>query len=61
MSVILAYIDPGSGSLLIQVLIAAVISVPFLIKSRIQQGIARLRGATPDRNRAEHLDDNQTS
>ena len=41
---IFAYIDPGSGSMLIQVAIAGVLAVPFFLRSTIARGIQRLRG-----------------
>ena len=44
---ILAYIDPGSGSLIIQVLIASVIAIPVFFRNQI----ARITGIT--RRRAE--------
>jgi hypothetical protein len=31
----LAYIDPGSGSLLIQVLIGTILAVPFFLRSQL--------------------------
>ena len=37
---VLAYIDPGSGSLIIQALIASVVAIPFFFR----QQIARLLG-----------------
>ncbi|HEY7527261.1 MAG TPA: hypothetical protein VIA82_10575 [Candidatus Limnocylindria bacterium] len=41
---LLAYIDPGSGSLLLQAILAAVISVPFFFRRTIGGAIGRLRG-----------------
>jgi hypothetical protein len=34
-----AYIDPGTGSLLIQAALAAMLTIPFLIRRRIAGGI----------------------
>ena len=46
---ILAYIDPGSGSLLLQALLAAILSVPFFFRRTIGVAVQRLRGnAKPD-------------
>jgi hypothetical protein len=50
---ILAYIDPGSGSLLLQALLAALLSVPFFFRRTIGDVWHRLRrvksdGAVPD-------------
>ena len=39
-----AYLDPGSGSLLIQALIAAALTVPFVLRRQLKAGIAHLRG-----------------
>lgn len=41
---ILAYIDPGAGSLLIQALIAAAVSVPFFFRNAIRKTMRRIRG-----------------
>jgi hypothetical protein len=41
---VLAYLDPGSGSLLIQALIAGALTVPFVLRRRLGAGIERLRG-----------------
>ena len=41
---VLAYLDPGSGSLLIQALIAAALTVPFVLRRQLKAGIDRLRG-----------------
>jgi len=35
----LAYMDPGTGSLLFQALLAALLTIPFLIRHRIAMGI----------------------
>jgi hypothetical protein len=49
---ILAYIDPGAGSLLIQALIAAALSVPFLFRRSLRAVTGRLR-----HRRSEPADD----
>ena len=41
---ILLYIDPGSGSLLIQALLAALLAIPFLFRRTIGNAWHRLRG-----------------
>jgi hypothetical protein len=41
----LAYIDPGSGTLLIQVLIAGAVAVPFFFRRVFTEGWRRVRGA----------------
>jgi hypothetical protein len=43
---VLAYIDPGSGSLLLQALLAALLSVPFLFRRAIGGAVQRLRGGS---------------
>jgi hypothetical protein len=43
-SVPLAYLDPGSGSLLIQAALAAMLSVPFLLRTKIHGLWLRMRG-----------------
>jgi hypothetical protein len=48
MQPILAYIDPGSGSLIVQVLIASLLAIPFLVRSQIRHGIAAIRGRRPE-------------
>lgn len=50
---LLAYIDPGSGSMLIQVVIAGILAVPFFFRRTIGDGWRRIRGnghkdPTPD-------------
>jgi hypothetical protein len=44
---LLAYIDPGSGSLAIQAVIASALVVPFVLRSQIKRGVSRLRGHSP--------------
>lgn len=39
----LAYIDPGSGSMLLQVLLAGVLAVPFFFRRVIADTVARFR------------------
>lgn len=40
---ILAYIDPGSGSLIIQVLIASIVALPVIFRARIAQFVRAVR------------------
>ena len=42
--VTVAYLDPGSGSLLLQAAVAALLSVPFILRTRIHGLWLRLRG-----------------
>jgi hypothetical protein len=39
-----AYIDPGSGSLVIQALIAAVVAIPFFFRTQIGRLVRVVRG-----------------
>lgn len=49
MRLLLAYIDPGSGSLLLQAILAAIVSVPFFFRRTIGGALGRLRGRSrPD-------------
>ena len=41
---LLAYIDPGSGSLLLQALLAALLSIPFFFRRTIGDAWHKLRG-----------------
>ncbi len=40
----LAYIDPGSGSLIIQVVIATLVAIPIFFRAQIGRIVTRLRG-----------------
>jgi hypothetical protein len=44
----IGYIDPGSGSMLLQVLLAGLLSVPFLFRRAVARGLRRLRGQSED-------------
>jgi hypothetical protein len=44
MDLVFAYLDPGSGSLIIQGLIAAVIAVPVLFRNKISAMVRAVRG-----------------
>jgi hypothetical protein len=41
---LLAYIDPGSGSMLVQVVLAGILAVPFFFRRTIGEGWRRMRG-----------------
>ena len=56
----LAYIDPGSGSMLLQVLLAGVLAVPFFFRRIISDGYHRLRGTTDEAKRTESGEDAST-
>jgi len=42
--VTLAYIDPGTGSMVIQMALAALLSVPFLFRRAITRTVRRIQG-----------------
>jgi hypothetical protein len=44
MELILAYIDPGSGSLIIQALIAGLVAVPIFFRHQISRAVRAIRG-----------------
>jgi hypothetical protein len=48
---LLAYIDPGSGSMLLQVILAGVLAVPFFFRRVISDTWHRVRGG--DRTQRE--------
>jgi len=43
MRLLFAYIDPGAGSLVIQAIIATIVSIPFFFRNAIRSTVARLR------------------
>jgi hypothetical protein len=43
---LMAYIDPGSGSLIIQVLIATLVAIPIFFRTQIGRVVNRFRGHT---------------
>jgi len=43
MKLLFAYIDPGAGSLVIQAIIATVVSIPFFFRNAIRSTVAKLR------------------
>jgi hypothetical protein len=46
---ILAYIDPGSGSLLLQAIVAGLLAIPFFFRRTIGGFVGRLRGGSDER------------
>lgn len=40
---LLAYIDPGSGSLIVQAIIATLVAVPFLFRQQIARAVRAIR------------------
>lgn len=56
-----AYIDPGSGSLMIQAVIAGIIAVPFFFRAKISKFVRAIRGndegnveAVPEQDETGH-------
>jgi hypothetical protein len=56
----LAYIDPGSGSMLIQVLLAGALAVPFFFRRVIGDAWQRVRGNRDADERSEGGEDAPT-
>lgn len=52
-----AYIDPGSGSMLLQVILAGVLAVPFFFRRAIGDAWHKLRGGARDAARADTAED----
>ena len=40
----LAYLDPGSGSLIIQVIIASILAVPYFLRTQIARAVGLVKG-----------------
>ena len=47
---ILAYLDPAAGGMIIQMVVAAAVAVPFFLRTQIARGIDRIRGRQPETN-----------
>lgn len=50
---LLAYIDPGAGSLVIQAIIAGVLTLPFFFRSAVGRSLQRLRSLRPGGRRRD--------
>ena len=48
MHLVFAYIDPGAGSLVIQAIIAGLVSIPFFFRNAIRSTIGRFRNKPTD-------------
>jgi hypothetical protein len=58
MELVFAYIDPGSGSLLIQAVIAGLVAVPIFFRHQIRRAVRAVRGAgAPDPRSSTGPDD----
>ena len=47
MHLVFAYIDPGAGSLVIQAIIAGLVSIPFFFRNAIRNTFGRFRNKQP--------------
>ena len=56
----LAYIDPGSGSMLLQVILAGILAVPFFFRRFIGDGWRRIRGSRDEAAPGESGQDSTT-
>ncbi len=45
---VLGYLDPAAGGMIIQTIIAAAVALPFILRSQIARGLARIRGERPN-------------
>jgi hypothetical protein len=41
---VLGYLDPAAGGMIVQTIIAAAVALPFILRAQISRGLARLRG-----------------
>jgi hypothetical protein len=52
MRLLFAYIDPGAGSLVIQAIIAGLVSIPFFFRNAIRSTFGRFRKKSSDGSQA---------
>ncbi len=57
---LLAYIDPGSGSMLLQVILAGALAIPFFFRRVISDGWHRIRGNRDEETQVEGGEDAPT-
>ena len=57
MEFVFAYIDPGSGSLLIQALIAGLVAIPILFRKHVARALSALRGGGAAQREGATVDD----
>ena len=60
MELIFAYIDPGSGSLVIQALIAGIVAVPIFFRRQISRFVRSVRGSEHEADAPATPDDSST-
>jgi hypothetical protein len=46
--VIIGYLDPGAGSLVIQAILATALAIPFILRTQIGNAVRRFRGRRSD-------------
>jgi len=44
---VLAYLDPAAGGMIIQTIVAAAVALPFILRAQISRGLAKIRGGRP--------------
>lgn len=57
MDFVFAYIDPGSGSLVIQALIAGLVAIPVIFRQRIASFVRMVRGDQQPKTESAVQDD----
>jgi hypothetical protein len=55
--VILLYIDPGAGSMVIQAILAAALAIPFFFRTHISRAVQRFRELRGHRDETEPTPD----
>ena len=55
MTELLAYIDPGSGSLIIQVVIASIVAIPIFFRTQIGRFVHAIRGPKEEKSPADDV------
>lgn len=52
---VLAYLDPAAGGMIIQTLIAAAVAIPFIMRNQIARLVGKIRGesGSDDSDRAD--------
>ena len=60
MELIHAYIDPGSGSLLVQALVAGLVAVPIFFRHQIARIVRTVRGTEEDTSEQGEAQDDAT-
>ena len=58
MELVFAYIDPGSGSLIVQALVAGLVAIPVIFRQQIRRIVGVMRGQSePGTDAATSQDD----